>query len=216
MKILGTLLLLSASVLMAQTVTYEVSITNITRSQIFSPPVVIAHHRNWHLFELGAPATGALATMAEDGDAEPLRDDALAHELVDSAVIGEEMVMPGETLTIQIEAHPYTDSLSVAAMLVTTNDAFFAVDGARAPFARFKQGGAYERVFADAYDAGSEENTENCEHIPGPPCMNMGVRVTENAEGYVYVHSGIHGNGDVSSEYDWRSSVALVEIRLIR
>lgn len=34
--------------------TYEVTITNITRDQVFSPPVVISHKWGFRLFELGA------------------------------------------------------------------------------------------------------------------------------------------------------------------
>jgi len=60
-----------------------------------------------------------------------------------------------------------------------------------------------------AYDAGSEANTESCEHIPGPPCMNPEMRVTDGAEGFVYIHPGISGEGDLTeSGYDWRNPVA--------
>jgi hypothetical protein len=36
--------------------TYEVTITNITKGQVFSPPVLVSHNRNVALFELGEPA----------------------------------------------------------------------------------------------------------------------------------------------------------------
>jgi hypothetical protein len=40
---------------------------------------------------------------------------------------------------------------------------------------------------ADAYDAGSERNSELCRFIPGPPCGNANVHDPDSAEGYVHV-----------------------------
>ena len=101
--------------------------------------------------------------------------------------------------------------LSVAGMLVITNDAFFAVRGARLP----KNGSASHR--AVAYDAGSEGNTESCAHIPGPPCGNPGMRETASAEGFVHVHSGVHGGGDLDpAASDWRNPVAMIQVQRIQ
>ncbi len=98
--------------------------------------------------------------------------------------------------------------LSMAGMLVTTNDAFFALRGARVPAHGI-------RTFrSPAYDAGSEANNEDCAFIPGPPCMNPNVRATENAEGYVHIHAGIHGIADLDpAEHDWRNPVAEITLR---
>lgn len=58
---------------------------------------------------------------------------------------------------------------------------------------------------------------ELCDHIPGPPCGKAFVRNTGGAEGYVHVHSGIHGIGDlVPEQFDWRNPVAEVVISPIR
>ena len=46
---------------------YEVTITNITRGQIISPPIVISHNEDFQLFSLGHPAPTGLAELAEDG-----------------------------------------------------------------------------------------------------------------------------------------------------
>ena len=93
-------------------------------------------------------------------------------------------------------------------MLVTTNDAFAALNGVRLP----RRGST--SFFSVAYDAGSEANTENCSDIPGPPCGNPFNRVPAGAEGYVSVHSGIHGIGDILPENrDWRNPVAWITVR---
>jgi hypothetical protein len=92
-------------------------------------------------------------------------------------------------------------------MLVSSNDAFFAVRGlsARSKGDRI--------VDARACDAGSEANSEQCEFIPDPPCVGGGVHDdTTDAEGYVYIHSGIHGIGGLDRAVrDWRRFTRIVD-----
>ena len=48
---------------------FEVTITNITQNQIFSPAVVVSHRQGLDpLFQLGEMASGELAKVAEDAD----------------------------------------------------------------------------------------------------------------------------------------------------
>jgi hypothetical protein len=97
----------------------------------------------------------------------------------------------------------------LAAMLVTTNDAFTGLNNVRVR--------AYPTTYhAVAYDAGAENNDESCAYIPGPPCGNLHQASDEAGEGYVYVHPGIQGIGDVGVEYDWRNPVAKIRIRRVR
>lgn len=72
--------------------------------------------------------------------------------------------------------------------------------------------------YALAYDAGSKENNELCPFIPGPACAGAGagVRAPAGAEGFVYVHSGIQGVGDLGPENDWRNPVAKISVVRIR
>lgn len=193
---------------------YEVTITNITRGQIISPPIVISHNKDFQLFSLGDSATDELAALAEDGMIGPLS--AYLNKL-DSvyqySIAGEtDVIMPGKSLTLEIKTRKGYDLLSAAGMLVSTNDAFFAVRGVKA---RSKGDMAVE---ARAYDAGSEFNSEDCDYIPGPPCGNAGVRDTAGAEGYVYIHSGIHdGMGDLNPAVrDWLNPVATVTIEKVK
>ncbi len=61
------------------------------------------------------------------------------------------------------------------------------------------------------FDAGTEADTESCEHIPGPPCGNPGVRVTADAEGSIHLDGGILGIGGLDpAELDWRNPVISV------
>ena len=193
----------------AQSKTFVVTVTNLTGSQIFSPPLVISHSRKTRLFEVGQTAPEPLYTLAEDGNPVPLADAMLATSEVFDAVAAPGPVMPGQTLELLVEVeHPY-NFVSVIGMLVSTNDAFFSAQSLPVP-----RDGSHVTVNASAYDAGSEANNESCEFIPGPPCGNGGVRATAGAEGFIFVHSGIHGVGDLDpAAWDWRNPVARISVR---
>ncbi len=105
---------------------YEVTITNLTRGQVFSSPIVIGHNGNFSLFTLGEPASEELAALAEGGATGPLED--LIDGLYPYAVVGGP-IMPGDSdsVTLEISKRSRMRKISVAAMLVTTNDAFLAV-----------------------------------------------------------------------------------------
>jgi hypothetical protein len=102
-------------------------------------------------------------------------------------------------------------------MLVTTNDAFFAARDI------WYLGKRNIMVEAEAYDAGSEQNSENCAYIPGPPCGSGESHDPEVAEGYVHIHAGVHGtNSEGTAEsdltpamHDWRNPVAKITIRRV-
>jgi hypothetical protein len=188
---------------------YAVTITNITRGQIMAPPAVIAHNSHYELFTLGAPAIPELATLAETGNGAPLLDAVAGLPSVYKTALGSGGIPPGATQTIMIETGRDYPEISVAAMLVSTNDGFMAVRGVPTQFR-----GAMS-VEATAYDAGSEMNSEDCSFIPGPPCGDRNHNPAA-AEGYVHVHAGIHGisGGTLNpAQLDWRNPVALVRIK---
>lgn len=195
----------------------EVTVTNLTRGQVISPVVVASHRAGFEpLFQLGEPASDALAAVAEDAVLDPLisalegNSDVLDVHVLFGPDGPMTPIIPGESASVVVDVRGPFRFLSLAGMLVTTNDAFFAVRGARIP----AQG---SRTFrSPAYDAGSEANTEDCAHIPGPPCGNMGERMTDGAEGYVHVHAGIHGIADLyPSMHDWRNPVAEITVRRV-
>ena len=196
---------------------YEVTVTNLTGTQIFSPPVVVVHDSSIALFEAGQPASEGLRYIAEDGNAGPLLDALPGLPEVSAFAASDGPLLPGQSVTIEVDASAGRSVISVLGMLVTTNDAFFAVNSLPAPSIRFRGlAGAslFSSAYANAWDAGTEFNSESCEEIPGPPCTGPGVRNTEGAEGFVHVHRGIAGNADLSlSAHDWRNPVALVSVQ---
>jgi hypothetical protein len=194
---------------------YEVTITNVTKAQVFSPPVLVTHHRSIALFEAGAEASAELAMVAEEGNGGPLADTLSGSPRVFEAQATNAPIPPGMSATYLIRGHHRFDNISIVAMLVNTNDAFMALDSRRLPRDRNTS-----RTFdVGAYDAGSEGNNEDCAFVPGPACPadSGNARSVDDAEGYVYVHNGIHGIADLApAAYDWRNPVAIVTVRRAR
>lgn len=185
---------------------YEVTITNLTQGQIFSPPIVYSHKWGYNLFTPGESASPELVGLAEDADSDPLLALLTAEPRVHDSAIADNVVMPGDSATVTVAVHGNTRFISTLGMLVTTNDAFFA--------ARRIAPANWTSLYAQAWDSGSEANTQDCAHIPGPPCGSGGVRVEDGAEGFIYTHAGIQDRGSLSSEdFDWRNPVARIEIR---
>lgn len=187
---------------------YEVKVTNLTRGQIFTPILVASHRPGVHLFTPGEPAGGELTVLAEGGDIGPLAETLGATPGVQDIADSGGLLFPGEAVTVQVSARG-ASRVSLAAMLVPTNDGFIALNGVVAPW-----GSGHAAMYpVPAYDAGTETNDEACVNIPGP-CEGEGPSPQDAGEGYVHVHAGIHGIGDLeASERDWRNPVARVEIR---
>lgn len=188
--------------------TYRVTVTNISNQEILSPPIVVVHAIGTGLFESGQAASSVLAAVAEDADAAGLLANLEADPLVLAFGIADAPLPPGQSVTYDLPSRPPFGRLSVVAMLVTTNDAFAGLDGYPLTPRPWLQ-----ETTLPAYDAGSEANNELCAFIPGPPCGNAGVRDTAGAEGYIHVHPGIRGVGDLDPDvWDWHNPVAKVTI----
>lgn len=200
---------------------YEGTITNITRGQTFTPQWLATHSKSRQLFTLGESASDALELLAEAGDTSALGE-ALASQQGQTGEMTTipELLGPGESTSVTIKADYRNRYLSLAAMLIPTNDTFVALNQVALPYKG-------KRVYtALAYDAGTELNDQNCTHIPGPRCGGEGhsSEANEGDEGYVYVSNGFHdlGNEDENgneilgpSVYDWRNPVARIMIRRI-
>jgi len=194
---------------------FEVTITNLTRGQQFTPILVASHKAGVKLFELGQPASAALATLAEEGNTAPLKAELSAMPDVGDVVSGSGLTNPGASTTLIVDGRAGFNRLSLAAMLIPTNDAFVALSSVELP-----RGNNALTMFAPAYDAGSERNDERCLYIPGPMFVECGgggggMRAG-GGEGYVHIHAGIHGIGDFkAADRDWRNPVALVTVRRV-
>ena len=209
--VLSTGLLAGAAYADDDTRNYEVTVTNITRGQSFTPILVATHHQGVRIYQFGQPASSALAALAEGGATAPLAAvlGATPHaETVTSAGLLE----PGKSVTLTISAHNGADHISVASMMIPTNDTFIAVNGMPLP-----KGKETSVFLSTGHDAGSEPNDEKCVNIPGPACHGEGVSANAGGEGFVHISAGIHGIGDLeAAKYDWRSPVARIVVRKIQ
>ncbi len=222
-------LALAASTLLLSSLTfadrgreYEVTITNITKGQTFTPQLVTTHSPNVELFTLGSPVSLGVEILAEDGNTAPLTSEleAKGRKVSDIKTIGG-LLGPGETSSIVVKAGRYQNKVSVIAMLIPTNDTFVALEGVNLPFRGSKT------YVAIAYDAGTELNDQKCINMPGPRCQGEGFSEGPNVgdEGFAYVSNGFHDLGAEDEEgneilgpltYDWRNPVALVTVTRLK
>ena len=207
--VLAVLTFTTAGALAAPPRAYEVTVTNITKGQTFTPILGAAHRAGISLFVAGMPSSMALAELAEGGATGPLADLlAASPDLVSGMGSSGGLLGPGESVTFTIDTSRRFKRLSLAAMLLPTNDTFVALNGVRLPSQN-------EVFFAQAYDAGSEINDEKCDSIPGPLCGGAGFG-DDDGEGFVHHAAGISGIGDLGpSAYDWRGAVARVYVKRV-
>ncbi len=190
--------------------TYHVTITNTTVNHVITPPAVIAHNAHFSLFKVTEVASPELVIMAESGNVTPLLD-SLAKNAYVSAVMSTldqtpPVILPGHSITVTIKA-PKRTYFTVASMLATSNDAFTSAT-LKAPKTKH-----YASANAMTYDAGSEDNNELCIDIPGPPCGGTNTPIEGDGEGFVTIHNGVHGVGDlVPADLDWRGPTAMVRV----
>ncbi len=211
----------------ADETTYEVTVMNLTTGQPFSPGIVVTHATGMSLFQPGVRPSPGLITLAEDG----MPMDAIM-AMKSMSGVGEAVVLsmpmmpihrrggPGPTsATVRINAGPGETHLSLATMLICTNDGFTGVSSMALP-----TGSTPVSMDVGAYDAGSEINDERFVSIVDP-CGKVGpVMAPPDGNndalpedgGVVRNHSGITGTGNLTAAHRWTSPVARITVRRMR
>ena len=205
---------------------FEITLTNLTEGvhgesgQTFSPAIVAAHPAGVKLAAVGEPANPAIVALAEGGDTSGLEALAAAAganaQIAMNADMSRRYTMPGQSTTVTITADMTNASLSIASMLVSTNDAFIAA----IDVPLFDEDGMPVSASLDlmAYDAGSEENTEMASDIPGPLGLDEATDPAGSNErvptegGVIAAHEGIQGVGDVTEAFAWEEPTAMLTI----
>ena len=187
--------------------TFEVTITNITKNQIFTPLLLATHSSTVSLFTPGHPASLELEMQAEGGNPGPLKGLLDGNPGVLNTAVSGGLLLPGDSVTVEIQGNGHFNRLSITSMLIPTNDTFVGLRSMKLP-------SRSAMAALAAYDAGTETNDEDCMNIPGPDCSGMtGGFEAGGGEGYVYISNGISGLDDLApNDFDWRNPVARVVV----
>lgn len=202
-----------------ESVTFEVSIRNVTNSQPLSPLAVIVHKGTYSVFTLGETASLELEMLAESGDPSALLSAADSDARVLGTQVGSGIIMPGmaETVTITATGRPPLDlRISVLTMPVNTNDAFTGVNSLD-----LNDLATGESILLSGivYDAGTEANTEAASDVPGPAAGGEGFNATrDDILNLVTIHGGVVTRDDglatsaLTNQHRFLNPVALFTI----
>lgn len=202
---------------------YQVTIENLTDSQPFSPGVLVTHTPGVDLFEEGQIASEALRVLAEEGDPAPMVAELVGAPGVSRVVQITEPTHrgggPGPAARVwRIAADPDVTRLSMAVMLICTNDGFTGIDSMILP----GEFGALT-ITTIALDAGTEANAETyatladaCNAIGPDPIDPDGANDRAPTSEPIQAHPGIQGTGDLDEPtYDWGEPVARVIVQRV-
>ena len=178
---------------------WQISITNLAHGSYFAPLLLAAHDGNHRFFEAGTPASTELQALAEGGDFSGLSTDGTNNgaDVVENPAGG--LLAPGAETTAMVSTNAGNLYLSIAAMIIPTNDGFVGLDALAVP----TDSGTYT-YYLPVYDAGTEANNElvvtgsgtpGVLGIPGDPTGltgsgGTGVTTVENNQ-TVHIHRGM-------------------------
>jgi hypothetical protein len=183
------------------------------------------------IFTVGEAASFEVKEIAENGNNAPLLGVLGSLKAVADFAEGTTgpLVPPGtpgdamfdQSVEFELAPEPGSRFLSVVSMLICTNDGFSGVDSIHVP----KAVGETVTHLANAYEAGTEANTEDLRDMV-PPCQDlMGVTggpgtgqsdpaLAQNS--VIQHHSGITGRRDLIPEvHGWTDPVMRIEIEAL-
>lgn len=232
LKYITPALLLSCAIAQAQEApqarTLSFELTNLTQGIVFTPLLIAAHGPATDLFEIGKPASPSLQALAEGGAIAPLAEEftTVGAAVIENPAAGP--LMPVNSTVVagfDAQGHQY---LSLAAMLLPTNDGFVGLDAWPIP----SEPGTYT-LMLNAYDAGTEANDERVVDgggmpgtagIPAVPLFSSGTGgagiTTTITNETVHIHPGNIGDSDlqggasdlVNHQHRWLNPVAKLVI----
>ena len=106
---------------------WHLRVTNLTTGQYFTPVLAVTHTAEAMVFQPGMEASAELQALAEGGDVMPLQMALQRMSAVMSVETGMGLTMPGQSSEIMISGSGMHRYLSLAAMLIPTNDAFVGI-----------------------------------------------------------------------------------------
>ncbi len=206
---------------MPEAVEFKVTLTNLTMGvptqggQIFSPPIFVTHGHGFSIGASGEAASAELTALAETGNHAPLAALAMGSDAVGSVVAFPAppggVVAPGRSVSTMVSASSDMGYLSLAAMLVTTNDGIILANS----LPLFDEDGHPRSFTMDliSYDAGTEENNELATHVPVP--FDGHERAPTEGGVLSSPHPGIAGTADVGLAFAWTEPTATVAVEAV-
>lgn len=204
---------------------YDVTITNLTTGQPFSPGVVATHTKRRNVWRPRARASEGVRLIAENGE-----PDVAVASLSGSPGFADVQAVPaptgclgcpgpfGSSLTVRVAARENANRLSLVVMLICTNDGFVGLNGVALP-----RGNRPATFYPNTYDAGTEANDQLSSHIVDP-CFAIGPtggpadgNLRTATTGVIARHPGIEEVGDLDPDvHGWRDPVARVTVQRVR
>ena len=111
--------------------TYEVTVTNITYNQQFTPLLLATHKPTITFFTLGQPGIAPLVTLAEEGNIAPLAR-ARRQPLV-TPRLPQRPARSGQVVSFQIQGNPWRDRLEPGGDADSHDDAFVSLNAVQLP-----------------------------------------------------------------------------------
>ena len=195
--------------------TYKVSLKNITLAQPFSPAGIIIQNSSttFNTYEVGQTASFGLETLAESGNPQVLLDEARSAKVLYTDKI-DGLTTPSSTSEITFTVDNEDLKLSIASMLVKTNDAFIGLNNIDLNFTGIKT------FNLNVYDAGTEGNDELTTTVPalGGEGFNS---LRNDTSDIVTLHSGVVTKDDglatsgLSFSDKWNNPAAVLIVERI-
>ncbi len=168
---------------------FDITIANLTHGQPLSP-IAVTLHGDSTMWKIGEPSSQALEMLAEGGDNSSFMaiDGVLASQSTDGPV------GPGSSATISVSTTDVLAThLSVATMLVNTNDAFSGLTGLELATLVVDSPKSWR---LNVYDSGTEANSESVGTIPGPADGGTGFDAMRDDVDVVAMHPGVVSSDD--------------------
>ena len=172
------------------TVSYQVSLANLTNQQPMSPVVAIIHKAGYTAFDVGEAASVALERLAEGGETSTLVQAAEADPNVLQVKTISGGVAPGTPKTFSFTAARSDRAelqVTLVTMLTNTNDGFTGIESQNLNNLAVGQS---TEVTTLAFDAGTEANSETSATVPGLGGTGFSA-VRDDATVVVTQHGGV-------------------------
>lgn len=209
---------------------YEITLTNLTPTQWFTPPVVAVHSKHADVYTRGEAASFGVKEIAENGNVDPLVQALTGAAGVSSVGVGVSSagpppLAPGASTKLTLSGADTQDRLSLVAMLICTNDGFAGLDSINLP----NKVGRSRTAYARDFDAGTEVNTEDLADIV-PPCQGLNGVADDNGapgtgasnpalaeSGVIRAHKGVKERADLTwAAHGWDTHAPVMKVTVTR